>query len=241
MRFVLNSFPVAAPVKPQVRPKSTDRLILRRLIDIFAPIEHTDIEGDSKIVVRITATRVGNDVARFRSTLRVEIVLFLVSSETTDHFDSDAVGSRLCDKCARVWLHFREQCRNHSFASIIHLISRCLWRRRVWTDPIVNRLPRFGTWLAIGIDTECFLNCADNLVKIHIDRLYPFMKRIQTKQQTVLNRKILFWRQRLSLQRLSAMISQNFTDAADCSGPPLSVTFARVRRRPSQLDHDKNF
>jgi hypothetical protein len=167
MRFVLNGFPVPTPLKPQVRSKNTDRFIFGRFVEVFASFEHADVKGDSKVVVGITATRVSHDPAWFCSPLRVEIILFVISTEATQDFDDDAAGSGFCDERPRVWLDLWEKRRNNSLTTIIHLVGQRLWRLRVWTNAIVNRLPRFGTRLAIGVDPKCCLNCANNLIKIH--------------------------------------------------------------------------
>src|SRR5882724_3825846 len=167
MRFVLNGFPVPTPLKPQIRPKNTDRFIFGRFVEVSASFEHADVKGDSKVMVGITAARVSHDPAWFCSPLRVEIILFVISTEATQDFDDDAAGSGFCDECTRVWLHLWEECRDNSFTSIIHLIGQRLWRLCLWTNAIVNRLPRLGTRLPIGVDANCFLNCTNNLVKIH--------------------------------------------------------------------------
>src|SRR5262249_38615086 len=123
MRFVLNRFPVASPLKPKIRSKKTDCLVLGRLVEVPAVLEYANVEGDSKIVIGVSATRVSYDLAWLGSSLCVEIVLFVICPKAADYFDGDSVGSCFCDKCARVWLHFREQRSNHSFTSIVHLIE----------------------------------------------------------------------------------------------------------------------
>src|SRR5206468_8555149 len=181
MRFVLNSFPVPTPLKPQVRSKNTDRFILGRRVEISASFKHANVEGNSKIVVGVTTTRISHDAAWFRSSLRVEIVLLIVGTKATEYFDDDAAGSGFCDECTRVWLHLWEERRNNSLTTIIHLIARWLWWLRVWTNAIVNRLPRLGTRLSVGIDAKCCLNCANNLVEIHnsdLHRLAAFARKI---------------------------------------------------------------
>jgi hypothetical protein len=99
--------------------------------------------------------------------LRVEIILFVISTEATQDFDDDAAGSGFCDERPRAWLDLWEKRRNNSLTTIIRLIGQRLWRLRIWTNAIVNRLPRFRTRLAIGVDPKCCLNCANNLIKIH--------------------------------------------------------------------------
>src|SRR5438034_1693725 len=152
MRFILNGFPVPAPLKPQVSSKNTDRFILGRLVEVSASFKHANVEGNSKVVVGVTTTRISHDTAWFRSSLRVEIILFVISTEATEDFDDDAAGSGFGDECTRVWLHLWEERRNNSLTTIIHLIARWLGRLRVWTNAIVNRLPRLGTRLSVGID-----------------------------------------------------------------------------------------
>jgi hypothetical protein len=83
MRFVLNRLPVATPLKPEIHPENTDRFILGRFVEVAASLEHAYVESNPKIVVGISGPRVRDNLAWFRATLGVEIVLFGVSTKAS--------------------------------------------------------------------------------------------------------------------------------------------------------------
>src|SRR5206468_11448062 len=125
MRFVLNSFPVPTPLKPQVRSKNTDRFILGRLVEVSASFEHANVEGNSKVVVGVTTTRISHDTAWFRSSLRVEIVLLIVGTKATEYFDDDAAGSGFCDEFVTMFQNINVAGERH-FHMIAEIFQRTM-------------------------------------------------------------------------------------------------------------------
>ncbi len=54
---------------------------LRRVVEVSAAFEYADVEGDSKIVIGVPATRVRYDLSLLGSPLCVEVVLFVGTYE----------------------------------------------------------------------------------------------------------------------------------------------------------------
>src|SRR5437667_11616970 len=75
MRFVLDRFPIAAPLQTEISTHCADRFVLWRFIQIFAPFKHANVECDAEILVRISAARVVADLAGLARALRVKIVM----------------------------------------------------------------------------------------------------------------------------------------------------------------------
>src|SRR5207237_2225828 len=96
MRFVLDRFPIAAPLQTEISTHCADRFVLWRFIQIFAPFEHANVECDAEIVVRISAAHVGDDLAGLGPALRVKIVLLIIRAQTDNYVDSH------CGRC-RFW------------------------------------------------------------------------------------------------------------------------------------------
>ena len=152
MRFVLDRFPIAAPLQTEIGTHCADRFVLWRFIQIFAPFEHANVECDAEIVVRISAARVGDDLAGLGPALRVKIVLLFIRAQTANYLDPDSGRGRFENKRPGARLYFRQERRDDFLAPIIHLFAQRWTRALVWTDPIVNRYPSLRCGIAVDVD-----------------------------------------------------------------------------------------
>ena len=84
VRLILDRLPVAAPFEAELQTQRADRFVGGRFIKVTSALEHADIEGDTEVVVRVTATRVRDDAARLRATLFVKRVLLIVGARAGD-------------------------------------------------------------------------------------------------------------------------------------------------------------
>jgi len=121
MRFVLDRFPIPAPLQAEISTHCADRFVLWRFIQIFAPLEHANVKGDAEIVVRISAARVGDNLAGLGPALRVKIVLLFIRAQTANYLDRDSGCGCFENKRPGVRLHFRQERRDDFLAPIIHL------------------------------------------------------------------------------------------------------------------------
>jgi hypothetical protein len=94
VRLVDNGFPVPAPLEPKVHAKDAHDLVLQGFRQIFVALEHADIEGNAKVVVRVTAPGAGDFGPRLGAALGVERILLGIGSQAADHFDPNAAEGR---------------------------------------------------------------------------------------------------------------------------------------------------
>src|SRR5206468_8089421 len=100
MRFVLDRLPVAAPFEAELDAQCTYRFVFRRLVQVFCTFENSNIEGDAKVVVGVTAASLRDNLAGLATPLLVKIVLLLVGAETANNLDGDSRFGRLKDQRA---------------------------------------------------------------------------------------------------------------------------------------------
>jgi hypothetical protein len=131
VRLIDDGRPVPAPIEPKVCAQRANCLVLDRFRKVFLPLEDPDVEGDSKIVVRVSAAGVGDFQAGLCAPLGIELILLRVGSQATDDLDANAIECSLLNQGSRHGLNLGQQSGDVLLAPNAAIISS-IFRGILW-------------------------------------------------------------------------------------------------------------